>query len=64
MIEFLAATRFRRVSILPYHRIADAKYQRLGLPNRMTGVQAPAAGRIEEIRARFATAGFDPRVGS
>jgi pyruvate formate lyase activating enzyme len=64
MIAFLAATRFRRVSILPYHRIADAKYQRLGLPNRMAGVEPPAAGRIEEIRARFAAAGFDPRVGS
>ena len=64
MIAFLAATRFRRVSILPYHRIADAKYQRLGLPNRMAGVEPPSAGRIEEIRARFATAGFDPHVGS
>lgn len=63
MIAFLSGTRFRRISILPYHRIADAKYQRLGLPNRMTGVEPPSPGRIEEIRARFATAGFDPRVG-
>lgn len=64
MIDFLSATRFRRISILPYHRIADAKYQRLGLPNRMTGVEPPSPGRIEEIRARFAAAGFEPHVGS
>ena len=64
MIAFLSETRFRRISILPYHRIADAKYQRLGLPNRMAGVEPPTTDRIEEIRARFAAAGFDPHVGS
>lgn len=64
MIGLLAATRFRRVSILPYHRIAEAKYQRLGLPNRMAGVEPPSAEHIESVRARFAAAGFDPHVGS
>ena len=64
MIALLSNTRFRRVSILPYHRIAAAKYQRLGLPNRMAGVNPPSPDRIEEIRARFAAAGFNPQVGS
>jgi len=64
MIAWLSNTRFRRVSILPYHRIAAAKYQRLGLTNRMDGVEPPTPGRIEEIRARFAAAGFSPQVGS
>lgn len=64
MVAFLTDTRFRRVSILPYHRIAEAKYQRLGLTHRMAGVDPPSPKRIEEIRARFAAAGFDPRVGS
>ena len=63
MIERLAATRFRRVSILPYHRIAEAKYQRLGLPNKLAGVEPPSAERIEEVRARFTAAGFDPHIG-
>jgi len=62
-IAFLRATRFRRVSILPYHRIAEAKYQRLGLPNRMAGVNPPSSEQIEAIRTRFAQAGFDPHVG-
>jgi pyruvate formate lyase activating enzyme len=64
MIALLSNTRFRRVSILPYHRIAAAKYQRLGLPNRMDGVDPPSPDRIEEIRARFTAAGFNTRVGS
>ena len=64
MITWLSATRFRRLSILPYHRIAEAKYQRLGLPNRMAGVDAPAPARLAEIVARFTAAGFDLRLGS
>jgi pyruvate formate lyase activating enzyme len=63
VIDFLAATRFRRVSILPYHRIAEAKYQRLGLPNRMTGIEPPTPARLEEIRARFIAAGLTPHLG-
>lgn len=63
MLGFLSATRFRRISILPYHRIADGKYQRLGLENRMSGVEPPSPDRIEEARARFARAGFEVRVG-
>jgi pyruvate formate lyase activating enzyme len=62
-IAFLRTTRFRRVSLLPYHRIADAKYQRLGLPNRMAGIAPPSADKINSLRARFADAGFDTRVG-
>lgn len=64
MIAFLTPTRFRRISILPYHRIADGKYQRLGLPNRMAGVEPPAPGVLEATAARFAAAGFEPRLGS
>jgi pyruvate formate lyase activating enzyme len=64
LIACLSATRFRRVSILPYHQIAGAKYQRLGLPNRMAAVEPPTPALIEEISARFAAAGFDPQVGS
>ena len=63
VMELLDGTRFRRISILPYHRIAAAKYQRLGLPNRMEGVEPPSPERIEEIRSRFAAAGFDPHIG-
>ena len=62
-IALLSATRFRRVSLLPYHRIADGKYRGLGLENRMSGVEPPSDERVEVIRKRFAAAGFDTHVG-
>ncbi len=64
LIALLIRTRFRQVSLLPYHRIAAAKYQRLGLPDRMAHVQAPPAERLKEISAQFTAAGFDLRLGS
>lgn len=64
MTAFLSANRFRRISILPYHRIAGGKYRRLGLEDRMSGVEPPSAERIDEIRARFTQAGFEVRIGS
>ncbi len=63
VLGLLRATRFRKVSLLPFHRIGEAKYRRLGLPDRMTGVEPPSAVQIETIRTRFAEAGFDVSVG-
>lgn len=64
VMELLRGTRFRRVSLLPYHKIAAAKYQRLGLPNRMEGVEPPPPDQIERARDRFAAGGFEPHIGS
>jgi pyruvate formate lyase activating enzyme len=64
MIERLRGTRFRRVSVLPYHRIAEGKYRRLGLTDRMAGVEPPGEAEVAAVRDRFAGAGFDTRVGS
>ena len=64
MIGLLRGMRFRRVSVLPYHRIAEGKYRRLGLTDRMAGVEPPADDQVESVRQRFAAAGFDTRVGS
>lgn len=63
VIDFLTPTRFRRVSILPYHRIAAAKYQRLGLTERLAETRPPTEEHVARIRGRFAAAGFDAHVG-
>jgi pyruvate formate lyase activating enzyme len=63
VIALLAPTRFRRVSILPYHRIAEAKYQRLGLTNRMAGAAPPPPELLDRFRARLSAAGFTPHLG-
>ena len=63
ILGLLRTTRFRHVSLLPFHRIGGAKYKRLGLPDRMAGIEPPSAAQIETIRARFADAGFLVSVG-
>ena len=63
-IKFLRNTRFRRVSLLPYHRIGEGKYQNLGLEYRMAGIVPHPPEQLEQIRDLFASAGFDPHIGA
>jgi pyruvate formate lyase activating enzyme len=39
--------------LLPYHQTAGAKYHRLGMQNRMKGVQPPTAEQIERVKHLF-----------
>ena len=43
--------RTRRIHVLPYHRIASAKYERLGLANPMNEIASPTTGEIERAVA-------------
>ncbi len=53
----------RGIGLLPYHRAATAKYERLGLPYRLAGVPPPTAARLGELRKRFEAHGLSVRVG-
>jgi len=53
----------RHIDLLPFHRIGDGKRQRLGRPDRMTGVRPPTLERIERARTFFDTAGFAVTIG-
>jgi pyruvate formate lyase activating enzyme len=55
--------RTRRVHVLPYHRLASAKYERLGLLNPMVVIQSPAAADIDRAVAILAAHGLDVHVG-
>lgn len=62
-IDFLTLeTGFRRVSLLPYHRIGQAKYERLGIEFRMAGVQPPSQQEIAAARRSFEAAGFEVHI--
>lgn len=43
-----------RVEILPYHRLGEHKWEKLGLPYRLTGVPPPSAESRETARRIFA----------
>ena len=53
----------RRVHLLPFHRLGEAKYLRLGLEDRMAGVHPPAPTRMDELRARFTARGIETTIG-
>lgn len=51
------------VAILPYHRTAEGKYERLNVENRMEGVETLSDDRIESIRMQFESRGLRVAVG-
>ncbi|HJX06098.1 MAG TPA: glycyl-radical enzyme activating protein [Candidatus Nanoarchaeia archaeon] len=53
----------KEISLLPYHRIAEAKYTRLGLENKMLGVEPPSQERMEKLKKYFEEYGFNVRIG-
>ena len=55
--------RTRRIHVLPYHRIASAKYERLGLANPMNEIASPTTGEIERAVAVLGSFDLDVRVG-
>ncbi|BBO91143.1 glycyl-radical enzyme activating protein [Desulfosarcina ovata] len=51
------------IDILPFHRIGEQKYRRLGRENPMAGQLPPAAERVAAVQAMFETAGFHVGIG-
>lgn len=64
MIEFLTSLDgIRRVSLLPYNRLADDKRERFGMSNRLGALRVQTDDEIRQIKARFGACGFDVSVG-
>ena len=41
----------KRVEVLPYHTLGRMKYQKMGIPYRLEGVDSPTADRQANARA-------------
>ncbi len=64
MAEFLRSLgAIDRIDLLPFHKIADAKYRRLDQENRMNGVEPPSEARIAHIQTTLEKKGFRITVG-
>lgn len=65
ILDFLTEIRgcIRQVNLLPYHRIAEGKYQRYGRKNKMVGVSSPSEKRIQRTKDRFETQGVRVKIG-
>jgi pyruvate formate lyase activating enzyme len=53
----------RRISVLPYHRIAEGKYRKLKDNNRMKGIETLDRTVTDRIRDQFESYGFTVTVG-
>ena len=64
MAEFLRKLgSVNRIDTLPMHRIANEKYRRLGMQNRMAGKQPPSPEEIGAVKRQFEEYGFTLRIG-
>jgi len=64
MINFLIReTRYRDIYILPFHTIADGKYEMLKMKNELKHINPPTKEHVEEVRQMFESAGFKTTIG-
>jgi len=52
-----------QIDLLPYHRTAEGKYERLGRANRMEGVSPLADEQVQNIKQELETYGFCVNIG-
>jgi len=64
MLEYLnSKDNFKRIHLLPYHKIAAGKYEKLGLENKMNGIEEPGNERIQQVKKYLETGGFEVVIG-
>ncbi len=67
LIDMLALlsdiTTIEQINLLPYHRIADGKYQRLLMENKMAGIEPPSPEWMDALKTRFETSGIPVKIG-
>lgn len=64
LIDFLQSNNgIDEINILPFHRIANHKYARFQIENKMNKTKEPTKTEIENIKNRFKSAGFKVSVG-
>ena len=51
------------VEFLPYHRLGESKWERLGMTYRLKGVETPSEERLDELQKPFEEAGMQVRRG-
>jgi len=55
--------KLNEINILPYHSIANEKYKRLAMDNRLPDLREPSQEEINTVVKYFTTLGLDTKVG-
>ena len=53
----------RKISLLPYHKIGKAKYNKFGIPYRMNDTQQPSRQRMNELKEFFSDIDIKVQIG-
>jgi pyruvate formate lyase activating enzyme len=53
-----------KVSILPYHKLAEEKYRQLGMRRKMSHIEPPSKKRLQEVQTLIESFGLQVTVGS
>jgi pyruvate formate lyase activating enzyme len=53
----------RQVDLLPYHRIGEPKFARMGMTYTLAGLQAPTQQRLDSLAAIFRGRGLVTTIG-
>jgi len=51
------------IDLLPYHKFAESKYERLGFEYKLKGLAPPQQERMNELKKYFEEAGFKVKIG-
>lgn len=54
---------FTEIALLPYHSIANHKYEKFGMENKMQGISALSAPDIFPLKAEMEAEGFKVKIG-
>lgn len=61
---FLASlNNIKTLDLLPYHRTAEGKYERMGLDNQLAGVNPPSVAYVDSVHQKLTDHGLEILVG-
>lgn len=64
MLAFMADLKtIQQINLLPYHRIAAGKYEKLQKENKMVGVASPSKEHLKALKQEFEQHGFRTKIG-
>jgi pyruvate formate lyase activating enzyme len=65
MVAFIKHNKINnyQIDLLPFHKLAGAKYRRFCKPDKFSGMNEPDKKTVEKIRQRFASIGMKVRIG-
>jgi pyruvate formate lyase activating enzyme len=62
--EFVSSLNtIKHVDLLPYHKTAGHKYDKLGIENKMKGIEPPTDEEMQVLKKEFQDYGFKVRIG-